>query len=578
MKYEGAKATPKHTSMGLLSKRRGSASIFKNAFIACEKIYMLDPNSFTVDELGEMHLAVLRNMLRAIQEDPDIERQFVSTKLMKPREEYKQPNLAHVAAAERWVEQGGIWPSGERFEYIVTKPTHRSTGPYKQYEHSVAYAHFTRVNAEYYEKRAAGVHVPANPPLVLDVTPDFQKVMFMFSELLNATIPDAHQRFVLALQAMRQPSNMSLLPESPLTVGWPELFSTSDTPMGVEFWKGRLLAERASMSQLEGVPDFVIPQWARFFTPKISKGMQRRIHELCKTKVKKGVERLLEFGFLLGMHEIPTAKVESTFTDSQVAAELASDPSVLAMCKREMVAGRLDEDMRADPLLKHLFEEYVSKLPEWETIRAEHEADTSARKDDRIAKKKRKISESGLDVACDPSILRDKKKGKQVKKATTKNEVAASSSVPLTNWVTHTPAPAAVTEGHPFSPEVQAALQQREDGRNAEREKKRKEMEVAAMPGFRHRPGDTLAKKKSTEKTSGRGRGKKSAPSPPPSTNTIVNCLQSSAERTPPPPPPSSDDEDDDDICLTYPKIQPVETCCWHCHGPHPAVHCLLLY
>ena len=55
---------PTHVSMGLMSKKRGTAALFKDAFIDCERAYLLDPELFTPEDVKRVHLLVLRNLER----------------------------------------------------------------------------------------------------------------------------------------------------------------------------------------------------------------------------------------------------------------------------------------------------------------------------------------------------------------------------------------------------------------------------------------------------------------------------------------------------------------------------------
>ena len=58
---------PKAVSMGLLSKKRGTAAMIRNAFIACERAYLLPPATVTEAQVRCIHLLILRNLARELE-------------------------------------------------------------------------------------------------------------------------------------------------------------------------------------------------------------------------------------------------------------------------------------------------------------------------------------------------------------------------------------------------------------------------------------------------------------------------------------------------------------------------------
>ena len=113
---------PTHVSMGLMSKKRGTAALFKDAFIDCERAYLLDPESFSADDVRRVHLLVLRDLERRLATAPP--EAFAKTTMLKPEAAYAPGyNAPHVNAARRLVAATGCaWPGNARFKYVQAQP------------------------------------------------------------------------------------------------------------------------------------------------------------------------------------------------------------------------------------------------------------------------------------------------------------------------------------------------------------------------------------------------------------------------------------------------------------------------
>ena len=59
--HKPGSGTPTHVSMGLLSKKRGTAALIRQAFIDCERAYLLDPTVVTTDQVRDIQLLALRS-------------------------------------------------------------------------------------------------------------------------------------------------------------------------------------------------------------------------------------------------------------------------------------------------------------------------------------------------------------------------------------------------------------------------------------------------------------------------------------------------------------------------------------
>jgi DNA polymerase elongation subunit (family B) len=183
MKLEDPNGTPKHVSMGLLSKKRGTAQLLKEAFIACEQAYLI-PHEFDKRDVRLLQLRILRELMRALADKVD-ETQFIRTSFL--HHQYRAEfNGAHVVAARRWCEETGApWPGGSRIKTLLAKPSQLvKPANYKAYMYTYTYEHFTQQR------------------LQLDLSRYVSNVAGRFEALLRFTIPDVAQRFNKAVDLL----------------------------------------------------------------------------------------------------------------------------------------------------------------------------------------------------------------------------------------------------------------------------------------------------------------------------------------------------------------------------------------
>ena len=105
-----------------MSKKRGTAALFKDAFIDCERAYLLDPELFTPENVKCIHLLVLRDLeCRLTTASPEA---FAKTTMLKPEAAYAPGyNAPHVNAARRLVAATRCaWPGNARFKYVQAQP------------------------------------------------------------------------------------------------------------------------------------------------------------------------------------------------------------------------------------------------------------------------------------------------------------------------------------------------------------------------------------------------------------------------------------------------------------------------
>ena len=176
-------------SMGLMSKKRGTSSLFKSAFIDCERAYLLDPEAFTVAEVRQVQLLALRDMARQIWSDATPPEAFAKTTMLKAEEAYEVGyNAPHVDAARRLVKATGCaWPGNARFAYVQTQPD--ATVPKskrKASDSSMELGLFARSKA------------------TIDGAYYLSSVHHRFEALLQFTVPDAPLRFRQLIDALER--------------------------------------------------------------------------------------------------------------------------------------------------------------------------------------------------------------------------------------------------------------------------------------------------------------------------------------------------------------------------------------
>ena len=169
---------PTHVSMGLMSKKRGTPALFKDAFIDCERAYLLDPERFSAEEVRRVHLLVLRNLeKRLTTASPEA---FTKTTMLKPEAEYAPSyNSPHVNAARRLVAaEGCAWPGNARFKYVQAQPsTPVAKSKKKASDFSMELGYFVQSKA------------------TIDAAYYVSSVHNRFEAILGFTLPDAPARF-----------------------------------------------------------------------------------------------------------------------------------------------------------------------------------------------------------------------------------------------------------------------------------------------------------------------------------------------------------------------------------------------
>ena len=177
IKHEPGKP-PTHVSMGLMSKKRGTAALFKNAFIDCERAYLLDPEEVSLDDVRRVHLLVLRDLVRRIPMAPPEE--FAKTTMLKPEDDYApRYNSPHVNAARRLVAATGCaWPANTRFKYVQAQPDALiAKSKKKTSDYSMELVYFQTAKA------------------TIDAAYYVESVHNRFEALLKFAMPDAADRF-----------------------------------------------------------------------------------------------------------------------------------------------------------------------------------------------------------------------------------------------------------------------------------------------------------------------------------------------------------------------------------------------
>ena len=182
---------PAHVSMGLMSKKRGTAALFKDAFIDCERAYLLDPASFSAADVRRVHLLVLRDLEQSLATaSPEA---FAKTTMLKPEAAYAPNyNAPHVNAARRLVAATGCaWPGNARFKFVQAQPgTPVAKSKKKASDHSMELGYFVQSKA------------------AIDAAYYISSVHNRFEALLRFTLPDAPARFGQLLTALeRRPAN-----------------------------------------------------------------------------------------------------------------------------------------------------------------------------------------------------------------------------------------------------------------------------------------------------------------------------------------------------------------------------------
>ena len=190
---------PAHVSMGLMSKKRGTAALFKDAFVDCERAYLLDPASFSADDVRRVQLRVLRDLEESLATaSPEA---FAKTTMLKPEAAYAPGyNAPHVNAARRLVAaMGCAWPGNARFKYVQAQPaTPVAKSKRKASDHSMELGFFVRSKT------------------AIDTAHYVASVHNRFEALLRFTLPDAPARFGQLMTTLeRRPANTKSINSHP---------------------------------------------------------------------------------------------------------------------------------------------------------------------------------------------------------------------------------------------------------------------------------------------------------------------------------------------------------------------------
>lgn len=119
MKFEDVDDVGDETSMGLMSKKRGTAALFKQAYSLIIRAAMIDPLHASSDEIKLFVHRIMRELLYAIRKAP-IE-SFSKTQSVKPKDSYKMRTAAWYAASKLQQSKGMPWPQDGTRMAIVTQ-------------------------------------------------------------------------------------------------------------------------------------------------------------------------------------------------------------------------------------------------------------------------------------------------------------------------------------------------------------------------------------------------------------------------------------------------------------------------
>lgn len=215
MKLESLDGKPKHVSMGLLSKKRGTAQLLKDAFIDCEHAYLI-PQEFDARSVRLLQLRILRELMRSLAKEVEIN-QFVRTSFLhhQYREDFQG---AHVMAARRWCQETKApWPGGGRIKTLLAQPSRVvKDSEYKAYMYTYTYEHFQKQG------------------LALDLSRYLKNVSGRFQALLRFTIPDIAERFKRAVQLLANAGSQQRLAFHKLSNEVPSRMSKPVQKMSVD--------------------------------------------------------------------------------------------------------------------------------------------------------------------------------------------------------------------------------------------------------------------------------------------------------------------------------------------------------
>lgn len=388
---------PTYVSMGLLSKKRGTCSLLKDAFIDCEQAYLLDPSAFSAEEVRLIQLAILRDMCRRLA-DPNPEA-FAKTMLLRTEESYTANyNAAHVNAARRLVRDTGCaWPAYERLKFVqVQPPRSLLKSKYKVSDYSMCFSQFITCTSHQ-----------------VDVAHYVGNVRNRFEALLMLSLPDVVARFDrLMVQLAQQPavaSTWKFVTDSAPIILPPML------PLRIErlsgnassFWKARLVLEAdvAAAPKTSALPlllhSFVSkPMGTSATTSTLQASISRSI---AATQLIDGVQKA-----------IPTQ-------------------DLVRLALRVTMEGDRAHD-RDDEL--HATLKSVTDTDAFEHAKLEHAAQKAIASEQRIMGKKAKLEARASDVANAPSRSQQAAKAKK-----RKGDASGPGSNLMLSWLIKKPTP-----------------------------------------------------------------------------------------------------------------------------------------
>ena len=353
IKHEPGKP-PTHVSMGLMSKKRGTSALFKDAFIDCEHAYLLDPKACNLELVRQVHLLVLRNLVRLISTSPP--EAFVKTTMLKPEDAYLPGyNAPHVNAARRLVKATECpWPGNTRFSYVQAQPEVAITKSNKKAsDYSMELNHFIDTKS------------------TIDTAYYLESVRNRFESLLKFTISDAPERFKELITTLERRSANTLSVASyfgrgPVAESEIAIAAAREYPDAVDartaevlFWKSTLESDAATpksgpFSETWQAPRSIVVCNQKGFQPK---------RTITETALVAAVSTKEKVELALMLHPGP-----------------ASDPEVSAAL----------DGVRET-------EEYRS------AVRAKESAAAAGRRAD-VESKKRTLAEAGAAIAAQPRL------------------------------------------------------------------------------------------------------------------------------------------------------------------------------
>jgi len=119
MKVEDENDVPKETSMGLMSKKRGTAELFKDAYTLMMRAILLDPTDVSIEDVRRIVLRIMRELFAVLMvASPE---NFARSASLKPLNTYKSiPAAAKAMLKLQKSKPGTPWPQPNERIMIVT--------------------------------------------------------------------------------------------------------------------------------------------------------------------------------------------------------------------------------------------------------------------------------------------------------------------------------------------------------------------------------------------------------------------------------------------------------------------------